>query len=94
MALGDRNGLLANFHTVWINAQTLCFECKGCRRRAALGKADIPEIRQGSIKYVRDTKFRCSRCQNTLAYIYIPFTQEEATMFLAGDPMPDGREIW
>jgi len=94
MSLGDRNGLPPNFHTVFMNAELLCFECKGCWRRATLGKADIPEIRQGSIKYVRDTKFRCSRCKGTEAYIYIPFTKDEAAMFVAGDRMPEGREIW
>ena len=30
---------------------------------------------------------------STRTYIYAPFTKDEASMFLAGDRMPDGREI-
>ena len=43
---------------------------------------------------LRAVKFRCDNrtCGATQVRLYIPATEDEATMWLAGDPLPAGRE--
>jgi hypothetical protein len=85
----------ANFHTVWMNAELLLVECKACGRRSALDRASLPDIRQGNMTELRAVKFRCSNrsCGSTAVRLYIPGSREEATMWLAGDPLPEGRQV-
>lgn len=84
----------ANFHTVYMFAGILLVECKGCGRRQSLDKTQAP-IRQGNMTELRSVKFRCNNqsCRSLDARLYIPHSQDEATMWLAGDPLPEGREV-
>jgi hypothetical protein len=65
----------------------------GCNRRAALGPEDLPAIHRGNQAYVRDAKFKCRKCGPTPVRSYIPITQDEVDMFLAGDPMLEARRV-
>jgi hypothetical protein len=51
----------ANFHTVYMNLETLLVECKACNRRAAFTRADGLPIWQGNMTRVRDVRVKC-RC--------------------------------
>jgi hypothetical protein len=81
----------ANFHSVYMAAEILLVECKACGRRSKLTKQDAP-IRQGNMTELRAVPFKCERCGAKLVRLYIPHSEEEATMWLAGDPLPEGRE--
>jgi hypothetical protein len=83
------------FERVAINGGALCIECKACGRRSSLTAEDCPHIHRGNKTAVASMKFRCGShaCGTSDVRLYNAHTRDEATMFLAGDPMPDGREI-
>lgn len=83
----------ANFHTVWMSIEILLIECKGCNRRAALGKEDLPAIHRGNQDYVRDAKFKCQKCGSREVRSYIPGSKDEVAMFLAGDWLHESRRV-
>jgi len=74
-----------NFHTVYMNLETLLVECKACNRRAALTKRGGLPIWQGNMSEVRDVRLKC-RCGCAEVRRYIPGTQDEIDFFRAGDP--------
>jgi len=90
--LGSSTKRGANFHSVAMSIDVLLVECTGCNRRAALDRDDAP-IRQGNINRVQDAKFKCRKCGPTSVRSYIPLTQDEVDMFLAGDPLPEARRV-
>ena len=57
-----------------------------------LTKGECPAIRSGNRAYVLHAVFKC-RCGSVGVRIYQPQTKEEATMFLAGDPLPPARRV-
>jgi len=71
---------------VWINSGVLCLECRACNKRTALTKADLPQSRLGPVRYVLHANFKCSACDADQPRRY-EATQDEARMFLAGDPL-------
>lgn len=78
----------ANFHEVHSSIGVLLVECKGCGKRAAIGKEDSRrKIFQGNMEEVRDAKFRCRKCGGRDVRAYIPLTRDKVDMFLAGDPV-------
>lgn len=83
----------ANFHGVWMSIEVLLIECRGCNRRAALGREDLPAIHQGNMDPVAGAKFKCRTCGPTPVRSYIPLTKDEVVMFLAGDPLPVARRV-
>ena len=74
------------FHEVWVNSGVLCLECRSCNNRTALTKADLPASRLGKVRYVLHASFKCSKCDADKPRLY-QATQDEAKMFLAGDPL-------
>jgi hypothetical protein len=83
------------FERIAINEGALCIECKACGRRTALTSENCRHIRRGNKTLIKTTKFKCGRqsCSSTDVRLYIAHTTDEATMFEAGDPLPDGREV-
>lgn len=81
-----------NFHSVYMAIEVLLVECKACRRRSALDRSQAP-IRQGNMTELRHVKFRCGNrsCGGSEVRLYIPHSEDEMTMWLAGDPLPQGR---
>jgi hypothetical protein len=69
-----------------MSLELLLIECKGCNRRGALDKDDLPAIHRGNQAYVRDAKLKCLRCRPIEVRSYVPIAQDEVDMFLAGDP--------
>ena len=76
----------ANFHTVYMNLEVLLIECRACERHASLTREDGAPIWQGNMKPVSSAKFKCRKCGSTDVRAYIPRTQDQIDMFLAGDP--------
>ena len=74
-----------------MHAGILAIECAACNRRAALTKRDGLPIYQGNKDAIARRTFRC-RCGSDQVRLYIPATEAEAAMWLAGDPLPAGRE--
>jgi hypothetical protein len=85
-------GDATTFHQVWVNSGVLCLECRQCNKRTALTKADLPASRLGSVRYVLHAPFKCSACGADHPRLY-EATQDEAKMFLAGDPPPANKQI-
>jgi hypothetical protein len=83
----------ANFHSAWSSIEVLCIECTGCNRRAALTHEELPAIYQGNMRAVASAKFRCRKCGPTPVRSYIPVSEEQVAMFLAGDPLPESRRV-
>jgi hypothetical protein len=82
-----------NFHSVYMALEVLLIECKGCGRRKALTKPEAKNtIHQGNMKQVASQKFKCSKCGGTAVPTYIPHTQDQIDMFLAGDPVGTMRQ--
>lgn len=81
-----------NFHSVYMAIEVLLVECRACGKRSALDRAQAP-IWQGNMTELRSVKFRCTNrsCGGAEVRLYIPHTEDEKTMWLAGDPLPDGR---
>ena len=90
--LGPSTKRGANFHGVAMSIDVLLVECTRCNRRAALGRDDAP-IRQGNMDRVAGAKFKCRKCGPVEVRSYIPLTQDEVDMFLAGDPLPEARRV-
>lgn len=84
---------VVNFHGVFMRAEMLLVECKGCDRRVALTKEDGLPIFQGSMTEIRSKTWKCSRCGSTEVRVYAPMTKDEAQMWLAGDPLDDERRV-
>jgi hypothetical protein len=84
-----------NFHSVYMAAEILLVECKACGRRSQLDKATTPQIHQGNMTELGRVKFTCGNraCGSHDVWLYIPHSGEEATMWLAGDPLPAGRQV-
>ena len=82
-----------NWHSVSMAIGVLLVECKVCSRRRKL-ETTTPQIHQGNMTELRAVKFRCDNrsCGATMVRLYIPATEDEAAMWLAGDPLPAGRE--
>ena len=78
-----------------INQGALCIECKACGRRSALTAENCPQIRLGNKALVKSMRFKCNRhgCGSTEVRLYNAHRIDEAEMFMAGDPLPDGREV-
>ena len=78
-----------------INQGALCIECKACGRRSALTAENCAHIRRGNKALVKSMKFKCQRhgCGSTDVRLYNAHRMDEAQMFLAGDPLPEGREV-
>ena len=74
------------FHQLWINSGVLCLECRQCAKRTALTKVDLPQSRLGNVRYGLHAAFKCSACGADKPRLY-EVTQDEAKMFLAGDPL-------
>ena len=83
------------FGPIAINEGALCIECKACGRRTALTKKNCEHIWRGNKRLVRSVKFRCQNrsCGSDQVRLYNAHTEEEATMWLAGDRLPTGRAI-
>jgi hypothetical protein len=84
------------FERIAINHGALCIECKACNRRSALTRENAPNIiRMCNKALVKDGKFKCSPhdCGSTEVRLYNAHTMDEAKMFLAGDTLPEGREV-
>ena len=73
------------FGQVALEGGTLAVECRACNRRTVLTKSECPAIRPGNGRYVLHATFRC-RCGADHPRLY-QATNEEAAMFLAGDPL-------
>ncbi len=77
-------------HTVWTTGELLGLRCAACDHRAVLSPAELPTIRRGNTKRLRDLKLRCSHCgvrgqapdQFTLI---LPPDQDAADRFMRGD---------
>jgi hypothetical protein len=83
------------FGRIAINDGALCIECKACGRRTALTKKNCEHIWRGNKRLVNSVRFRCQSrsCGSTDVRLYNAHTADEATMFLAGDRLPEGREV-
>ena len=57
-----------------------------CAKRTALTKVDLPQSRLGNVRYGLHAAFKCSACGADKPRLY-EVTQDEAKMFLAGDPL-------
>lgn len=82
----------ASWNGVAMSIDVLLVECKGCNRRAALGKDDAP-IYQGNMQSVAAAKFSCRKCGPVDVRSYIPISQDEIDFFLAGDRLPPARRV-
>ena len=69
------------FERIAINQGALCIECRTCGRRSALTSENCPHIRLGQQRH---------GCESADVRLYNAHTEEEATMWLAGDPLPAG----
>ena len=83
-----------NWHSVSMAIGVLLVECKACGRRRRLDQTTTLQIHHGNMTELRAVKFRCENraCGATQVRLYIPATEAEATMWLAGDPLPAGHE--
>ena len=83
------------FERIAINQGALCIECKACGRRSALTAENCAHVRLGNKILVKSMKFKCQRhrCGSTDVRLYNAHTADEAQMFMAGDGMPEGREV-
>ena len=83
-----------NWHSVSTAIGVLLVECKACGRRRRLDQTTTRQIHRGNMTELRAVKFRCDNhsCGATMVRLYIPATEDEAAMWLAGDPLPAGRE--
>ena len=80
------------FSHVATGGGVLCVECRACNKRTALTKQECPALRVGNNRYVLHANFKCSACGADKPRLY-QATQEEAKMFLAGDPLSANRQI-
>lgn len=80
-----------SFHGVHMNAGILLVECKGCERRVALTKQELPAIHGGNQDFPHDRKWKCERCGSREVRLYVPINQNEAKMWLAGDWLHEAR---
>jgi hypothetical protein len=83
------------FERIAINQGALCIECKACDRRSAMTSDNCAHIHIGNKTLIKSMKFTCQRCGcgSTETRLYNAHTRAEAEMFLAGDPLPDGRKV-
>jgi hypothetical protein len=83
------------FERIAINEGALCIECKDCGRRSALTRENCKHIRPGNKQLVKSVTFRCSNrcCGSTDVRLYNAHTEDEATMWLAGDRLPSGQQV-
>ena len=90
----DNGGELL-FERIAINQEALCIECMACGLRSAVNRQNCAHIRPGNKTRVRSVTFRCQRhgCGSNSVWLFHAHTQEEATMWLAGDRLPAGREV-
>ena len=89
------NPATCTFGRIAIGTGILCIECKGCGKRSMLTRRECPHINPGNKTQVRTVTFRCGRqdCGSTDVRRNGGCDREEATMWLAGDPMDPIREI-
>ena len=80
------------FERIAINEGALCIECNACGRHTALTKQNCEHIRLGNKRLVKSIKFRCQNQKLWLgrSQALQRAHSDEATMWLAGDPLPDG----
>jgi hypothetical protein len=80
---------------VAINQGALCIECMVCGRRSALNRQNCAQIRPGNKTPVRSVTFRCQNrsCGSNGVRLYNAHTEQEAVMWVAGDPLPPRREV-
>src|SRR3954447_1634076 len=83
------------FERIAINQGALCIECKACGRRSSLTQANCAQIRPGNKTLVKSVTFRCQNrsCGSSDVRLYNAHTADEAVMFMAGDRLPEGREV-
>ena len=74
-----------NVHTVYMNLEALLIECRAGERRASVTREDGVPIWQGTMTPVGSAKFKCRKCGSTDVRAYIPRTQDQIDMFMAGD---------
>ena len=88
-------GLELPFERIAINQGALCVERTAYRRRSTLRKQNCEHIGIGNKPIVKTMKFRCQSrtCGAEQVRLYNAHTGDEATMFIVGDRLPDGREI-
>jgi hypothetical protein len=67
-------------------AQDSADQCKGCGLCVSLDENALPAIHHSNKAYVRDAEFKCRKCGPIEVRGYIPISQDEADMFLTGDP--------
>ena len=80
-----------NWHSVSMAIGVLLVECKTCGRRRRLDQTTTPQIHKGNMTELRAVNSAVKTTPAALR-LYIPATEAEATMWLAGDPLPAGRE--
>ena len=83
------------FERIAIDEGALCIECQASGRRSALTAENCRHIRLGNKALVKSMKFKCQRhgCGSTDVRLYNAYRMDEAEMFMAGDSLPDGREV-
>jgi hypothetical protein len=88
-------GLDLTFERIAINEGALCVECRACGRRTALTRENCKHIHRGNKRRVKTMGFWCQNrsCHSTDVRLYNAHTQDEATMWLAGDRLPAWREV-
>ena len=59
--------------------------------RRAQATDGVP-IWQGNMRPIRDVTFKCRKCSSTDVRAYIPRTQDQSDMFMAGDPVGTMRQ--
>jgi len=83
-----------DWHSVYMALEILLIECKNCNRRASIDKAHSKlHLHQGNMKTIASTKFRCIMCGHTAFRAYIPNTQDQIDMFMAGDPAGTMKQV-
>jgi len=81
-----------NWHTV-AGYGVLLVECKDCGRRGALRKEDVgTRMHQGNMREINREKFKCRKCGGTEVRAYLPKSQDQVEMSLAGDPVGTMRQ--
>jgi hypothetical protein len=83
------------FDRVSFTTGILLVECIGCGKRSMLTKENCPHIHPGNKARVRSVLYRCGNqaCRSTQVRLYGGCDEEEARMFLAGDPVDEIRFI-
>jgi Zn finger protein HypA/HybF involved in hydrogenase expression len=76
--------MLANLHTLWMsNANILCVQCQGCKRRVTI-EGGILDAHRGNMNQLRDLNLKCSRCGSKAVQMFMPKDYGTAQDFLRG----------